>query len=368
MMRILHVVTLISEDGAYGGPARVALNQAEALAELGHRITVVAAGSGPPPTAGAVDIQLFRPRTLVPRTGFAGLAAPGMLRWIAQHSGSFDVAHIHLARDLVTLPAAGLCRYRGLPIVVQTHGMVDASEQLLAIPIDAIATRPILRRAETVFYLTERERSDLVGVAGPDLQLAELVNGVPRLSEKGVGPDLEVLFMARLHPRKRAGLFVEMAEQLVREHETATFVLVGPDAGAGSAIARRTGPRIRWDGPCAPELTAERMRAAEIYVLPSVDEPYPMSVLEAMAVGLPVVVTESCGLATDIARIGCGIVVPSDALEPLIEAVRLLLHDSNLRVDMGRRGRDAARSEFGTQAVAQRLHDQYQDAVQRVST
>lgn len=366
-MRILHVVTLISEDGAYGGPARVALNQAEALTRLGHDVTVAAAGTDHSPASSRVDVRLFRPRTVIARTGFAGLAAPGMLRWLATNARTFDVCHVHLARDLVTLPAAVLCRSRGVPSVAQTHGMIDASDNMLARPLDAVATRTALRRSAAVFYLTERERSDLIEVAGVGMNLVKLINGVPELPEQAPRTDPEVLFLARLHPRKRADLFVDMAEIVVRKHDSVTFAMVGPDAGTADAIVPRTGSRIRWEGPCAPDKTAERMRAATIYVLPSVDEPYPMSVLEAMAVGLPVVVTDTCGLAPDIARIGCGIVVPGGALQPLVDAVEVLLGDADLRADMGRRGRAAARTEFGTDAVAQLLDERYQEAVGRVS-
>ncbi|WP_032392202.1 glycosyltransferase [Rhodococcoides fascians] len=366
-MRILHVVTLISEDGAYGGPARVALNQAEALVGLGHEVTVVAAGTGAPPEVGAVHIELFASRRLLPRSGFAGLSAPGMLRWVFGRAATFDVSHIHLARDLVTLPAARLCRMRGVATVVQTHGMIDSSDKLLAAPLDALITRPALHRAASVFYLTERERADLISVAGPEMKLSKLINGVPLLPAKVPSEKLEVLFLARLHPRKRPDLFVEMAEIVVAEHDSVTFAIVGPDAGAGDAVASRTGPRIRWEGPCSPGNTAERMRSASIYVLPSVDEPYPMSVLEAMAVGLPVVITDSCGLASDITRIGCGIVVPGGALQPLVDAVRRLLDDAELRAEMGRRGRAAARSEFGAHEVALELDRRYREAVQHVS-
>jgi glycosyltransferase involved in cell wall biosynthesis len=366
-MRILHVVTLISADGAYGGPARVALNQAEALGDLGHEVTVAAAGSGPVPVADGVDLELFRPRTLIPRSGFAGLAAPGMLWWIFKERKRFDVAHIHLARDLVTLPAARLCRLLGIQLVLQTHGMIDASDNVLARPLDALVTRSVLRKAAAVFFLTERERSDLIDVAGPRTSLSKLINGVPELSEKTSTSSPEVLFLARLHQRKRADLFVDMAEILILEDRSVTFALVGPDGGVAADIAQRTQARIRWEGPCAPDKTAERMQAAAIYVLPAVDEPYPMAVLEAMAVGLPVVVTDSCGLAPDIARIGCGIVVPAGELQPLVDAVRSLLGDAEGRAEMGRRGRVSAREEFGADTVARTLDEQYRKAAHHVS-
>lgn len=346
-MRVLQVVTLISEDGAYGGPARVAANQADALKSRGHEVTVVAGGSP------------FTAFNVIPFSGFAGLSAPGMLWWLLRRARGFDVVHVHLARDLVTLPAAALCRLLGVRVVVQTHGMIDPSDRLLSRPLDAMLTRPALRSAAAVFHLTGRERSDLMAVAGDSLALTRLTNGVPSLPQRVDSGRPEVLFLARLHPRKRADLFVDMAEVVVHEHPSVQFTLVGPDEGAGEAISQRTGPRIRWEGALAPGLTAQRMRQASVYVLPSMDEPYPMSVLEAMAVGLPVIVTDSCGLAPDIERIGCGVVCATGDLNALTDAVRSMLADETLRLEMGARGRAAAREEFGTAAVAEVLEQHY---------
>lgn len=78
-MRILSVVTLVSPDGAFGGPVRVALNQATALRELGHDVTLAAGGRGfdePPTELDGVPVRLFPARTVVPGIGFAGLSSP----------------------------------------------------------------------------------------------------------------------------------------------------------------------------------------------------------------------------------------------------------------------------------------------------
>lgn len=362
MMRILHVVTLMSADGAYGGPARVAVNQAEALVRRGHSVTIAAAGRDTAAGSGPVEYRLFAPRIVIPGTGFAGLAAPSMLPWAMRSLSSFDVVHIHLARDLVTLPMATLARLRMRPFVTQTHGMVDASDHWLAAPIDAVATRIALRNAAAVFHLTERERADLVSVARQSVRLHKLTNAVPVLPERRAGATLEVLFLARLHPRKRADLFVDMATIILREQNSVTFALVGPDEGDGSAVEGRQNPRLRWEGALDPAHTAERMAAASIYVLPSMDEPYPMSVLEAMAIGVPVVISDSCGLADAVTRLKCGIVFPAGDLLGLVDAVRRLLGDDALRLEMGARGRAAAQLEFGVDAVAQQLENHYEAA------
>lgn len=359
-MRILSVVALISPDGAYGGPTRVALNQASALRSLGHHVIVAGATRGflqPPRRHGDIPLRLFPARTLVPGTGFAGLASPGLLRWMRRALRSADVVHVHLARDLVTLPAADMARRRSVPYVLQTHGMIDPSHHPMVPALDAALTRPLLAEAHAVLYLTGRERADLEAVAGPDVAYVELPNGVPEPQVTAAAGATEVLFLARLHPRKRPAAFVRAARELAESFPTTVFTLVGPDEGAGAEVRQLIGghPRIRWEGALAPEDTQARMAQSAVYVLPSVDEPFPMSVLEAMALALPVVVTGSCGLASMVAEHGAGLVVAEDEHRELVAAIGELLSSPERARDRGEAGRAAVRRHLGMIAVAERL-------------
>ncbi len=366
-MRVLSVVTLITPHGDYGGPIRVALNQAIALRERGHDVTLAGAHRGydgaVPTDFDGIPAKLFRAMTAIPGAGFAGLAAPGLARWLAQNVRDFDIVHIHAARDLVTLPAARSARRAGVPFVLQTHGMIDPSSNPLAGPLDAWLTRPMLRSAKRVFYLTPEERSGLIAVGGDDLQLRELPNGVPLPDAIRREPSPpEVLYLARLAPRKRPMVFVETARRLVGEHPETRFTLVGPDEGEAAAVERAIAAlspsAVTWEGPLAPESTGDRMSEASIYVLPSVDEPFPMSVLEAMARALPVVITDTCGLAPFVRRTNSGIVTDASQ-ESMDAAVRTLLSDGRLAHDMGERGSRAVRDELSMSAVADILEDVY---------
>ena len=120
-----------------------------------------------PTELNGVPVRLFAARTLVPGTGFAGMGAPALSRWFHRTGLSFDVVHIHLARELVVLPMALAARRHGIPYVLQTHGMVVPSRHPLAPPLDAVWTRKVLRDAGAVFYLTPQEREQLGAVAGP---------------------------------------------------------------------------------------------------------------------------------------------------------------------------------------------------------
>ena len=249
-MRILSIVTLVSPLGEYGGPLRVAVNQARALQSLGHSVTLAGAARGYadalPTSVEGIPALLHPARTLLPRTGFAGLGAPGLWRRLRAEVESYDVVHVHLARDLVTLPAARIAGSHGVRYVVQTHGMIDPSSHPLARPLDAALTKRVLRGAAHVLYLTSPEREALQEVAG-ELDLMRLINGVPETDLRASAPAPTVLFLARLAPRKRPVLFVEAAHRVGRDHPDARFVVVGPDEGEGPAV-RAAVARARTDG------------------------------------------------------------------------------------------------------------------------
>ena len=106
-MRIAHIVTYVSEDGAYGGPIAVARAQTAELARRGHDVKLLAGWDGRARLSiPGVDVRLFPVRRVAP--GFSGLVAPGLQRHLRMALANYDALHVHLARDLVTLPAARL--------------------------------------------------------------------------------------------------------------------------------------------------------------------------------------------------------------------------------------------------------------------
>lgn len=330
-MRIAHVVTFDSADGAFGGPTRVALSQATELAGRGHDVTVYAAA--PLGEQGEFErdgyrLKLFPARRVLPFTGFAGIWPMGMRRALMREARSFDIAHIHMARDLVTLPAALVFVQRKVPYVVQTHGMIDSSHRLSARLLDALATRRALRRASERLVLTNQEREDLALLA-PGRTSTLIGNGVA-VGEIPAweGREDTVLFLARLHERKRPLAFVAMARLLAQAMPTTTFRLIGPDEGQGELVSAAIadagmGGRLEWVGPLPPSETSSALAGARAYVLPAVNEVFPMSILEAFAAGTPVVTTDSLGMVESCRKFGAAIITDGspDALAAAVRAI-----------------------------------------------
>lgn len=373
-MKIAHVVTFTSADGAFGGPTRVALGQAKALVELGHEVTVFAGTPAGEETDTQLDgfrLRTFPVRKLAPFGGFATLWPRGMRAALKSQAHEFDVAHIHLARDLATLPAALLFGRMGVPYVTQCHGMIDRSDKVLAGVLDRLATRRALAQSRSWLLLTAAEEKDLAAISVPQ-RLTPIRNGVEAREVTSLdGRADTVLFLARLQQRKRPVAFVQMAQLLASRLPQTSFILVGPDEGEGEAVTRAIqqaglGERIRWVGAMPPSETLSAMADARVYVLPAVDEVFPMSILESFSAGTPVVTTSSLGIAADCERHGAALITDGSP-DQLAEAT-YRAHQNRETADALRGGALAyIRSELDVRAVARDLVSEYRVATGRAA-
>jgi glycosyltransferase involved in cell wall biosynthesis len=368
-VKILQVVTLVSPDGAFGGPVRVAESQAAALRERGHAVTMVAGtwgyGEAAPAEPGSM---LFPARRILPTRGFSGTASLPLQLWTMRHASTFDVVHIHLARDLVTLPVAWQVRRAGVPYVIQPQGMIDEPDHPLAAPLDALLTRRILRDAGRVLYLRPVERRSLERVSRGRIRLQLQHNAVPAQEDIPDRPTRpEVLFLSRLHPRKRPMAFVDVARSLLDEGVDASFVLVGPDEGEGPAVRQAVAEvgdpgRLRWEGPVDRRDVLARIGRSSFMVMPAIDEPYATVILEALSLGRAVVLLDDNGLAPEVEASGCGLVVDRSA-EQLVGATRRLLADPLLLDRLSTAALRASREHFSLATVAAQLETLYTEVI-----
>jgi len=367
-MRILHVLTLVSANGAYGGPVAVAVGQTQALAALGHDVTLVAGWDGKATLkVPGVDVQLFRARQAMPGTGFAGLCSPSVWREVRRRAADADVVHVHLGRDMVSLPAAFIAAQSERPLVIQTHGMVRSDHRLKSRAVDALLTRRVLQHSAAQLVLTDDEKADAPVVAGNAVTTVRIANGVeiPSISAKWDATTVpEVIFCARLHERKRPVSFVEMADSFLKTGGVARFTMYGPDEGqlaaVQSAIARHgLEGQVCYEGPLLPHAVLPRLSEAQVYVLPSVNEPFPMSLLEAMSLGLPSVITDSTGVSRHLAASGAAEVTDGSP-EAMAVAVRRLLASPSVWGVSSAKARDDIATNFRADVVARQLEQLYE--------
>ncbi|MCF6521866.1 glycosyltransferase [Streptomyces sp. JJ36] len=379
-MKVLHVVTLHTPTHDFGGPTRVALNLSRGLRARGVRSAMVALGDGfdgpLPREVDGVPSRLFQARHVLPRFEVSGITSPALLARARRLVRSADVVHVHLMRDLVTLPMALMALQCGRPLVLQTHGMIDPTAKRVAQLVDVLGLRRVLKRADAVLHLTEQERRDTAAVVAPEPMAPayRLVNGVTPQERRPAAGDRPptVLYLARVQERKRPQDFVSAVPTVLAKHPDARFVLAGPDTGAMAddmlALARRLGAghAVEYAGPLDHAAVLERLRGSDVYVLPAVVEPFAVSVLEAMSVGLPVVVTRTGGLSPDVAEAGAGRVVDSrpDADNgPLVGQAVLELLDPAANAEASAAAHALIQRRFTLEAVTETLLGVYREVM-----
>jgi putative colanic acid biosynthesis acetyltransferase WcaF len=267
---------------------------------------------------------------------------------------------------LIAATALVEARRRVVPAVVQTHGMVMPDRRPRSLAYDRFLGRPLLGRTAAHLALTDAEATGLEVALRTARTPLIVPNGVPlpdvRVAPPIAGVATEVLFCARLHPRKRADVFVAAAERLVRRYPEVQFSLIGPDGGSLddvlAAIARAGSDRISYGGALPYDAVLRRMAMASVYVLPSIAEPFPMSLLEAMSLGLPCVCTDQTGISAELARAG-GAVVTDASVDAVTAGIDRLLADPIERAAQGDRARKAVERHFSMRAVADTLEDVY---------
>lgn len=368
-MRILTVTHFFEAHG--GGIERVAGHLCRQFAALGHRPAWAAGYGDDPPavtTAEAVPLRCFN---LVERlTGLPmPVPAPGAARrlWSAVAGSDAVVIHDALYLTSVIAMAAGR-RLRKPTLLVQHIAGIPFSNPALRLAVGSanrLVTGPMLRSADQVVFISETTRRAFrsVPTRRPPVTLFNGVDssifrpGTPgeRLavrSELGVPAGRRfLLFVGRFVEKKGLAAVAALARQRPDLH----FVLAGqgPIDPAAWGLANVTVARGR-----SGETLASLYRAADLFLLPSVGEGYPLVVQEAMASGLPVLCGEESaradpgagpwltGLAVDLAR-------PEDTARRAALAIDAHAMGGAERAAMARYARQA----YDWKAAASRLVD-----------
>ncbi|MCM3521964.1 glycosyltransferase [Curtobacterium sp. P97] len=360
-------VTYISADGAFGGPVSVALNQAAGLVEAGHDVTLLAGWDGlEPPTVPGVELILLRAKPLL-RAGFVVTATWGLRKWLRRNIHRFDLVHVHSGRHLFDVIVANAAVKSSAPTMLQPHGMIAPSSRVAVRAVDRLIILPLLRRASAILALTMDEESGLRELVPLQL-ISRIRNGIRSGSVAAKRVNNEVLFLARLHPRKRVLAFAEAAKAIQETSPEATFAVVGPDEGdlvrLKAFMSANPDVRLRYEGVIAPGSAAARLAQATVFVLPSRGEVFPVTVLEALSVGTPTVITADCGIAGELAESGAAKVTDgtSQDLAAIIEA---LLRDKAAREALSHAALKATDQLYSNAAVTRALIETYNEATMR---
>jgi glycosyltransferase involved in cell wall biosynthesis len=243
--------------------------------------------------------------------------APNMFFTLRRDIERFDLIHIHEYYSLHFLFASYWARKSNIPYIVQPHGSLPNTigKKNFKILFDYIFGNKILKNANALIALNAMEAQQYKSMGLESNKVYIIPNSIDVNKYRDIKikdnfrtqysiekTDKIILFMGRLHKIKSVDLLINAFARLSKKYSRLKLVIAGPDDGELKHLLKLIHDLdIEKDVIMTGLLTGDdKILAyvnADIFVLPSIYDAFPTTILESCACGTPVIVTKNCGLA-----------------------------------------------------------------------
>ena len=368
-MKIAHVIQSI--DPRFGGPSAVVMRLARAQANLGARVCIVTVSSenerrcfndwiSRMENSANLDLVLW------PGGWIHNLRVGTQVQDLLQRH---DIVHVHGVWDSLVTRCLSARVPGGARIVLAPHGMLTRWSMQQKKAKKKLAwnlwLRSALRQVERFHVLNDTESLELRALL-PNARVSVLPNGTdlppvqgpptPSIAQSGY-----ILFLARLHPVKGPDRLIDAFARCIRSRslpDDFELVLAGPDFGMLGELRERAArlgiaARVKFPGAVLGTAKEVLLNGAAALCQPSRHEGFSLTLLEALAHGVPVITTPESNLPPILAA-DCGLIVDGDDVEALSAALSRLVADRGLRERMGDAGKILVARHYTWGKIAER--------------
>jgi len=289
------------------------------------------------------------------------LRSPFLVRRIVRQLRDFDTGILHLQSSDVLRLGMAVASAARVPMVATIHQPLLRGWRIWRLG----------RRAQRVIAVSEAVREDLVNLGGVPKEKIEVIPNGLDLKEyappppRSSGPPV-VGVIGPLEKMKGQQFFIDAAKSVLNAMRDVEIVVVGSGSEETSLRkqVRRLG--IAKQVTFATDIADYRpaLKAIDIFVLPSVQEGFGFTVLEAMASGKPVVASAVGGVYSLVIDGETGFLVDKGDSKAIAARVLQILRNPEMAEQMGRRAREMVEKEFDIWKVANRTIEQYKMALQ----
>jgi glycosyltransferase involved in cell wall biosynthesis len=377
----------------YGGPVSVVKELVHAQQLVGHELVIATTQTDHPHGVyhkpGWDFLADNNVRVYYGALHFAPLRVSlDLASYLRRTMKDFDIIHVHGLYRFPSTYAAYQCRKQGIPYIICPHGSLDPylyHKSARSLWLKRLHERwfdlPNLQGASAIHYTAEdeRERVKFLKLRSPSFVVPNGINwnlyellptrGMLR-ARWGVGDSPIVLFLGRLHFKKGLDLLITAFDEVRKQTSNSQLVIIGPENDD-------YGQKVRgWVNECGMQNSvhfvgslhgAEVIQAyvdADVFALPSYTENFGMTVAEAMACGLPVVISDQVNIHADVAKAGAGLVTRCDAHE-VASALSTLLGEPDKRRVMGQAGRELVQERYNWSVIVEKLTREYENIIER---
>lgn len=372
-MRVLHVIPSVAPR--YGGPSYAVVGFCRALNALGVDTLMATTNADgdqvlPVPTQVSTRYQGVE-AVFFPRLGEAFKYSGTLSRWLRGAVSDFDVVHVHAVFSHASLAAGRACRLRHVPYIVRPLGSLDPwslAQRAWKKRVLMTSVRTLLREAAAIHFTTDEEQQLAAPRTGatkgvvipPGVDDAYLAQAPIPAAER----DLRITALTRLDRKKRLEALIESFHKvavgplalwrltIAGEGDTAYRAELERRAAGGAAAGR-----IDFPGWIDGDPKRRLLRESALFALPSHQENFGIGLLEALACGVPAIVSRAVNLSPAVMAAGAGWVI-GDADTDLSAALRTAMTSVTDRERRGRAAQTLA-ARFTWAASAKRLDALY---------
>lgn len=325
-MRILQIIRTL--DPCYGGPAQGVRDSTREMALLGHAAEILTLDSPRSSCLTRLDVPVIA----VGPSHSDYRYTPRLGPWLERHALNYDAVIINGVWDYAAVGSWRVLRNSATPYFVYTHGMLDPwfkknypLKHVKKTVYWKLWANRVLRDARATLFTCDEERrlagtsfspyectAHVVsyGTAGPPSgearQTREFFSRFPSLLNRRI-----ILYLGRMHRIKGCDVLIRAFAQVAARDPRLQLVLAGPDstlAGDLRALAVQLGvaQQVTWTGGIFDDLKWGALRSAELFALSSHSDSFGVSVIEAMACGVPVAISNKVNIWKEIVKSGAG--------------------------------------------------------------
>lgn len=340
-MKVLHVIPSLAERS--GGPAAAIVPMCRALQKHGVEPLIVTTNEERPQvdTDRLLDHEGVPVRYFPVQLGASYKYSRPLATWLRKNVKDFELVHVHAVFNHSSVAAARACRRAGVPYLVRPLGTLDPWSMKQK-PVRKhlfwhLFAKRLLHGSAAMHYTAVAEKESTEKYLGLNhgrvVPLGVYVNGLHKCDPL-LKQDPYVVVVSRLHPKKCLDQLIDAFNSL--DEQRWRLIIAGdgpPDYVAYLKQKAGNSPRIIFKGWVEGDEKEKLIRDASLFALPSRHENFGLSVVEAMACGVPVLVTPSVNLANDIRSAEAGWVTDFRELKETLAAA---IGDEDERMRRGR--------------------------------
>lgn len=396
-MRILFVIPYFYPAWAYGGAVTASYEIARYLTKAGHEVTVyttdaydgisrVSEKKNCPIDQDGIKVYYFKNLSNTLAYRYKLFLPEQITRTFAMECNNFDIIHLHEYYTTVNILIAN-SRHRK-----QNEKLYILSANGSAFPLkergncirkhifNFLFGYKILNNAAKLIAYTDIEKKQLMDMGVSAQKIAIIPTGIDvsrfkilptgdRFREKfGIKSNEKIiLFVGRLHRIKRVDLLIRAFSLLAKDFDSARLLIVGPDEEYGGALKRlcdnlNVTKKVIFTGFVTEEEKLAAYVASDVCVLPSINDVFGMSLLEACTCGKPVIATDGVGLSSVIQEWKAGLKVKGDE-ENLKSAMLDIISNVDKAEELGRNGKKMVNDLFSWDAIGKKFEALYHEVI-----